>query len=141
MKKPTPAPVAHRKTKAKKKKGIPPRITHGTRVAFRITCERCSTEETLTFVPKNADELLCSTCAAEEFGEDWDKGRMPRSAEYEFDCAACGRSAVMRSKPEDAAGLLCMDCMKGVERAEPERIAGAVKVGKKRGLMKRKGGD
>jgi CxxC-x17-CxxC domain-containing protein len=141
MKRPTPAPVAHRKTNAKKKKGISPRLTHGTRVAFQVTCARCGTEDTLPFVPKNAEELLCSGCAETEYGEDWDKGRTERSTEYEFQCAACTKTAFVQFMPEEPDGFLCLDCVKGIETSDPTRLTGATKVGKKRGVMKRKPSD
>ena len=141
MKKPTPAPVAHRKTNAKKKKGIPPRLTHGTRVAFHVTCARCGNDDTLPFVPKNVEEVFCSKCAEEEFGEDWDKGRSQKSADYEFACAACGKTAVVNFEPEEPEGFLCLDCVKGIETADPSRLEGATQVGKKRGIMKRKPRD
>ena len=138
MKKTTPAPVSHRKTTAKKKKGIPPRLSHGTRVAFHVTCARCAKEDTLPFVPKNPDGPLCSTCAAEEYGEDWDKGRTERSTEFEFTCAACAKTGVVPFQPDEPEGFLCGDCVRGIESADPSRLEGATLAAKGRGVMKRK---
>jgi CxxC-x17-CxxC domain-containing protein len=138
MKKTEPAPVARRKTHAKKKKGVSPRHTHGTRVAFRITCERCKAEDTLPFVPKNASQILCSKCAEAEFGADWDKGRSDKVIEHEFECASCARASIVSYVPDDPEGFLCSDCVKGIQSPDHSRLVGAKSVGRSPGVMRRK---
>lgn len=134
-----PVAVSKTRSSAKHKRGAPPRLTHGTRVAFNVTCAACGNEDTLPFVPKNADELLCSSCARERFGDDWDKGRSERPAEFEFECVACGAKAVVPFVPEDPnAPMLCGMCMQGVEKPVHGRVEGEV-IDPKAGVRKRKG--
>lgn len=122
-----------------KRHAVPPRIKHGTRVAFNITCATCGREDTLPFVPKNTDELLCSSCARERFGDDWDKGRGPRPAEFEFDCAACGAHDVVPFVPEDpTAPMLCAMCVQGIEKPVRGRVDGEI-IDSRAGVRKRRG--
>lgn len=123
---------------APRKKGVSPRFTHGTRVAFRVTCEHCGKDDTLPFVPHNAEHLLCSTCASERYGENWDKGRYEKPSEIEFTCASCAKEAVAPVPEEDEpAPMLCRACEFGVERAKPGRVEGEI-IDKRGGVRKRK---
>ncbi len=48
-----------------------PRIEHGTRVAFPITCESCGKFEILGYVPKGSKELFCTECREKKYGKNW----------------------------------------------------------------------
>lgn len=122
-----------------RKGGTPPRFKHGTRVAFNIVCARCGAEDTLPFVPKNTSEVLCSTCAREEYGEAWDKGRSGKPAEFEFACVACGDTDRVPFWPEDPEEpRLCSFCRLGLERPVHGRVDGEV-LDARAGVRKRKG--
>lgn len=140
MARPPKKPISVAKTHSarRRKGGAPPRMTHGTRVAFNITCAECGADDTLPFVPKNTDEVLCSKCARERYGDDWDRGRSEKPAEFEFDCAACGEHDVVPFMPDDpTAPMLCKMCSRGIEKPVHGRIEGEI-IDRKAGVRKRK---
>lgn len=131
--------ISHTRDSKPRKKGVSPRFTHGTRVAFNVTCEACGKDDTLPFVPHNAEQILCGECAEERFGENWDKGRSEKPTEFEFDCAACGESSVVPFVPEDpSAPILCRLCEQGIQKPVRGRVDGGEIIDSKAGVRKRK---
>ncbi len=120
-----------------RKKGVSPRFTHGTRVAFNVTCEVCGKDDTLPFVPHNVEQLMCGACAKEHYGDNWDKGRTEGPMELEFACASCARVTVAPIVEGEPAPLLCRLCEAGVEKPVHGRIDGDV-IDSKAGVRKRK---
>lgn len=137
--KPKVPQVGHTRTASPRKRGgAPPRLKHGTRVAFNVTCSACGKHDTLPFVPKNTDEILCSACAREKFGDDWDKGRSGKPAEFEFTCVACGATDLLPFWPEDPnEPRLCGMCMRGVEKPIHGRVDGEI-IDPRAGVRKRR---
>ncbi|MFT4702547.1 MAG: CxxC-x17-CxxC domain-containing protein [Bradymonadia bacterium] len=105
-----------------------PRLLHNTRVAFRITCSRCDTDATLPFVPKTEGALLCPSCAEDEFGPEWARGRDKggQKVKRSFPCATCSAPVETTRTAEESTGLLCRACHCGEEASHPERISGTV---------------
>lgn len=48
-----------------------PRLDHGTRVIFPITCSKCGANDTLPYRPATSAPLLCMACLEQERGSDW----------------------------------------------------------------------
>ncbi|MCA9566082.1 MAG: hypothetical protein KC561_21445, partial [Myxococcales bacterium] len=93
--------VATRRLVKKKRKGVAPSESHDTRVAFRITCSRCKKDDTLPFVPKTLNDVLCKSCATEVFGDDWAHGRqVDDRTEYQITCEQCGRTGTVPFAPD-----------------------------------------
>jgi CxxC-x17-CxxC domain-containing protein len=120
-----------------RQQGRPPRLTHGTQVAFNIVCSSCGAADTLPFVPKGNSPPLCSKCAKERFGEDWDHGRYGRDGDHEIVCVACGRHDFVAFEPEDPGAMLCSRCMRGEEKPAHGRVDG-VTVDRRGGVKRRR---
>lgn len=52
------------------------RNEHGTRVAKQIVCSRCGSKDSLHFIPRKQEQLLCRKCAAELLGVGDEEGRI-----------------------------------------------------------------
>jgi len=105
-----------------------PRRKHDTRVAFRITCAECGTEDELDYVPKGvpADEVLCRDCMAKRAGESsrWALVEEQKQRErkirprYHVVCATCGEKTTIPFKPHPDREYDCYDCFLQKQRAE-----------------------
>lgn len=108
-----------------------PRLKHGTRVSFSITCNSCGKDDTLPFVPRTEGEMLCSDCAHETFGETWARGRQDaRQPRYETECSVCNIAMSFKFKPSHGGPVICDDCSNGIEKSNPQRLMNAEYVGK-----------
>lgn len=111
--------------------------TGPTRVQFHITCTECGVEDTLPFVPKGRNGVLCHVCAERRFGPDWSSGRVrPPRQVFTYQCAACGVSAEVHRVPEPGELMLCGDCLSGVEKVDHGRLEGIQSLDAKAGVRK-----
>ncbi|MBN1945374.1 MAG: hypothetical protein JW797_06825 [Bradymonadales bacterium] len=110
-------------------RSLSPRETHGTRVVFHFTCQRCGKEDTLPFVPKTRGEILCRECAEAVFGKNWAHGRpVEDRTEYPIVCSRCGREGSVPFKPNPEVAVLCSACYRGEEQPDKDRLARIKKV-------------
>jgi CxxC-x17-CxxC domain-containing protein len=120
-----------------KNDGPPSKAKGPTRVLFHMTCTECGAEDTLPFVPKGGNGVLCHVCAERRFGPDWSSGRAkPKKEMFSYHCAACGVTAESHRKPEPGELMLCGDCLSGVEKADPTRLEGLQQVDAQAGVRK-----
>jgi CxxC-x17-CxxC domain-containing protein len=76
-----------------------PRIDHGTRVLRSITCTACGRAETLTYSPRNIENVLCTECLQDKVGkESWREVRERAHAQ-----AANPKGPPPRKRPLDVA--------------------------------------
>ncbi len=81
------------------------RTPHGTRVMKTIVCSRCGKNDTISFVPKNANELLlCRDCAEIDMGVT-EESAVPRH-ERRVKCKVCGDPMLQA----DGAEPICQKC-------------------------------
>ena len=117
---------------------VPPRIEHGTRVVYHITCARCGAEDDLSFVPKTKGDVLCRVCAEEVFGPHWARGRAEKPVErvVTYCCTVCSWTIERPSARPAPEGWRCETCRKGLEASEGDRVQGGVTVDAASGVRK-----
>lgn len=128
------APDSSRSRSRRKRSGSVPRKKHGTRVMLPITCVECGESDTLDYVPKGADldDVLCRSCAREEFGTDSDWARIERDKdqdrserkEWKFKCDECGRTDYLPFEPKPDRHYECNMCRLDHDTPSHERLEG-----------------
>lgn len=140
-----------REEKQAKRERRAPRRRHNTRVAFRIECSECGSEDELDYVPKGVsmDEILCTDCfEAKEEAEDkehsrWKEVREHKNEEqrreWDITCVECGRLDHLPFKPDPNKDYRCTRCFHEHARPQNERLRDKQQVG--RGVYIRKNDD
>lgn len=108
-----------------------PRLEHGTRVYYPITCQKCGKGEVLSYVPKVNGELLCTGCASERYGRTWYQVKLDAEderREHEFECATCGRMDALPFKPQAGRKYHCGRCMEDQALPNKGRLEGFEEV-------------
>lgn len=128
-------------------KKSPPRKKHGTRVFLPITCTACGKQETLDYMPKGGslDEVLCSDCSMEKWGDKsrWadvarKKEKEQQKPEYKFVCQDCGRTDYLGSPAMRGRTYSCARCFYEQEEPSKERLEGREAIEKSVFIRKRK---
>jgi ribosomal protein S14 len=91
-----------------------PRNEHGTRVARRVTCQKCGTSDHVPYVPKNPANALCRNCAAEVL-KTFEAGTKAPMEMKPAVCSLCGTPFQLPSTVvfEKDQLPLCRSCLRG----------------------------
>ncbi|MFO0723633.1 MAG: hypothetical protein U1E65_07635 [Myxococcota bacterium] len=110
------------------------RTEHGTRVARRIKCTSCGSEDTVDFAPRDPSAILCRKCAYEQRGiVDPDDKAVQEKRQA---CRVCGRWFVLPFDPTGADRPICTDCKAGIETKQGDRTKDATRL--KSGVIRTK---
>ena len=98
-----------------------PRLDHGTRVSYPITCESCGKNETLSYVPNTSGPVLCTECATTKYGRKWYQVEFGSDGreEHAITCVECGGEDTVPFEPHPDRKYHCRRCMDG--QAQPNR--------------------
>ena len=102
-------------TRGSRKSAHIPRIDHGTRVSYPITCESGGKHETLKYVPNTTGPILCTNCASSKFGRDWYQVELgsQKVEEYPFNCSTCDAKGTLPFEPHPNREYQCKPCLNG----------------------------
>jgi CxxC-x17-CxxC domain-containing protein len=89
-----------------------PRNEFGTRIARRIECTRCGTEDHVPFVPRDRERALCRGCAAEVL-RMYEVGVKVRVDTRSVCCNLCGTPFDLPTTAPDDGDPLCKSCLLG----------------------------
>lgn len=111
---------------------------HGTRVRFVATCVECGAEHELARAPRGP--FRCASCMEGSTARPAAPPAPVTETDAEFVCSGCGRHAwAPRSAlGTHAGGLLCVDCLRGVERANPDRVDGGAVLDRNSGVLRKR---
>jgi hypothetical protein len=88
------------------------RNEHGTRVARRVVCARCGTEDHVPYAPKDAAKAMCRACAALVLRAYEVGTRAPVDTRAET-CNLCGSPFRIPLSVVDDGDPLCPNCLRG----------------------------
>lgn len=88
------------------------RNEHGTRVARRVACGRCGTEDHVPYAPRDSSKALCRSCAALILRAYEVGTRPPEETRAEI-CNLCGVPFRMPIHVVDDGDPLCPNCLRG----------------------------
>ncbi len=89
-----------------------PRNEHGTRVARRVACGRCGSEDHVPYAPKDSSKALCRACAALVLRAYEVGTKAPVETRPET-CNLCGTPFRIPLSVEDDGDPLCQNCLRG----------------------------
>ncbi|MBH1989061.1 MAG: hypothetical protein I8H75_04750 [Myxococcaceae bacterium] len=90
------------------------RNAHGTRIARRITCDKCGQQDHITARPSRTHGTFCRACALEVLNALEVGKKAPRDLK-ELCCSNCQRSFTLPVHVEIKKGTLCPSCLRGFE--------------------------
>ena len=88
------------------------RNEHGTRVARRVACGRCGSDDHVPYVPKDQSRALCRACAAEVLKAFEIGTKVPTEMRDER-CNLCGVPFQIPKFVKDDGDPLCQSCLRG----------------------------
>jgi hypothetical protein len=88
------------------------RNEHGTRVARRVACGRCGSEDHVPYVPKDQSRALCRNCAAEVL-KAFEVGTKAPTEMRDEKCNLCGVPFQIPAFVKDDGDPLCPSCLRG----------------------------
>mgnify|MGYP000164769259 CR=1 FL=1 len=87
------------------------RNEHGTRVARRVECAKCSAIDHVSYLDKNREFALCRTCA-EDMLNVFEVGRKKSMPTRPETCNLCGVPFEIPVTAEDDGDPLCQNCLR-----------------------------
>lgn len=103
-------------------------------MARSIICSECKATDTLAFIPRRMERVLCRACAAQLLGVvDPEAGIY---AEQVLECTECHRTEQTRYSGE--APFVCKDCRRGIVSQQQDRTRSAERLAEGKVLRVRK---
>jgi CxxC-x17-CxxC domain-containing protein len=88
------------------------RNEHGTRIARRVVCGRCGSEDHVPYAPKDSAKALCRSCAALVL-RAYEVGTRAPTETRDETCNLCGVPFRIPLAVADDGDPLCPNCLRG----------------------------